>query len=465
MIKHTLIQKNANWIKVPDPISMEIIAQKILGWKELVPGEDGLIPITKTILDRRRNAFPTGLLKYVTQALQEMGDIVDYQSIDFPRIPLKIINYDLNKVVYEPYQKEMLKSIGIIHKRGVLVAPTGAGKSILIGGIIQKLNVPYKTMIIVPTVDILKQIRTNMVDWFGFSKIGQIGDKVSKMGHITIALYQILSDCTFYKNEIKLLIVDEVHRINESIINMIKKYGINIHYRYGLTATPQLIENNPEKTFKMIGYIGPIVKKVEDEQVQSRVIPAKIYMVRFKNTAPIGENYKKAYKHDILLNEQRNTLFIKAIKKLAISKGKTALILLDEIEQLKQMQKIATKFNINVEVAHGKQNKMLNEMAKNKLNNKKIELVIATQVFGMGTNIPTVDCVALASARKSEIDTLQKIGRGRRKTNLKEELIVIDSIDHIRSIKRYHKYFYTYSLERMKIYREKGWEINRILIL
>jgi superfamily II DNA or RNA helicase len=108
---------------------------------------------------------------------------------------------------------------------------------------------------------------------------------------------------------------------------------------------------------------------------------------------------------------------------------------------------------------------MLNEYVKQELNNRRINLVIATQVFGMGTNIPTVDCIALASSRKSEIDTLQKIGRGRRRTQHKDELIVIDSIDQLRSSLRHHKHFYTYSLERMGIYKEKGWEVNRMLLL
>lgn len=459
-----LIQRDANWIKATDYTAQELI-WSILSWRQMMPGPDGMVPVYYSIFDRRRSGFPAGLLNHVVDSLRELGHEINYARIEHPRISSLILNYDLPNIKYEPFQKEMLRTLGIIHKRGILIAPTGAGKSIIIGGIIRKLNVPFKTLIIVPTTDIMMQIKSDMINWFGVNRIGQIGGGITQPSNITVALYQSLEKIQFTKNEIKLVIVDEVHRINDTIIDMLNKQGKTIWYRYGLTATPQLISNNPRKTFEMHGYIGPIIKRAEDEEVKSRVIPAKVMMFRFVNSNPIGENYKKAYKYDILLNKERNTLFIKAIKRYAIDKGKTALILLDEVAQLKEMERIAIKFGLKPGIAHGRQNKMLNERVKKDLNDRRINLVIATQVFGMGTNIPTVDCVALASARKSEIDTLQKIGRGRRRTANKIELILIDSIDQIRSDERYHKHFYAYSLERMGIYREKGWEINRILIL
>ena len=459
-----LIQRDANWIKVPD-FNAQALIQRLLSWEEMRPGQDGMIAVPRSIYDGRRSGFPAGLINKVIIALRESGHEVNYIPIEHPRMALKIAGYDLPGVDYEPYQKSVLRSIGILHKRGVIVAPTGAGKSILIGGIIQKLNVPYKTLIVVPTTDILMQLRTNFIDWFGLRRVGQIGNSVIQVDNVTVALYQSLDKVRFSPNEIKLLIVDEVHRINDSIINALNIMGKSIWYRFGLTATPQLIDKNPEKTLQVNGFIGPIIRTVEDEQVESRVIPAKVHMFRYFNSAPIGETYQKSLKHDILLNKTRNTLFIKAVKKLALDHGKTALILLDEVAQLKQLYQIAIDMGLKPGVAHGRQDKMLNEYVKQELNNRRINLVIATQVFGMGTNIPTVDCIALASSRKSEIDTLQKIGRGRRRTQHKDELIVIDSIDQLRSSLRHHKHFYTYSLERMGIYKEKGWEVNRMLLL
>jgi superfamily II DNA or RNA helicase len=337
-----------------------------------------------------------------------------------------------------------------------------SGKSIIIGGIIKRFGVP-KTLIIVINKSIFQQILNSLTEWFPNYSIGYIGDGQFSIGHITISLFQSLNRIN--KNDFKLVILDEVQRINDSITNWLNHFGKQIHYRFGLTATPQKEKSNPGKTMNMHGYFGNIIKELKDEEVSTRVIPVKVYMIKFKNQKPTEKEYAQSYRHDVLLNAERNTLLLKAAKKLLLDKGLSCLVLLDEIRQAEMMGKIAHKLGLSPTLAHSDNQKGLNEKIKNDLNNGKINLVIATQVFGIGTDIPNVNGVVLASARKSEIDTLQKIGRGRRKTKEKETMILIDSIDMLISSKRVHKHFYSYSLERMRIYEEKGWEINRLLIL
>jgi superfamily II DNA or RNA helicase len=118
---------------------------------------------------------------------------------------------------------------------------------------------------------------------------------------------------------------------------------------------------------------------------------------------------------------------------------------------------------LHYEFAHGNNPKEANELIKTNLNNGTTKLVIATQVFGLGTNIPNVDCVVMGSVRKSYIDTIQKIGRGRRRVEGKDKLIVIDSIDRVSGRNRFCGYFYGYSLERIKHYKSKKWEVKRLL--
>ena len=136
-------------------------------------------------------------------------------------------------------------------------------------------------------------------------------------------------------------------------------------------------------------------------------------------------------------------------------------MLIDEIEQGKKIIKIADQMGLEYEFAHGNNPKEENEKIKNRLNNGTTKLVIATQVFGLGTNIPNVDCVVLGSVRKSYIDTIQKIGRGRRRISGKDKLIVIDSIDRVSGRARFCEYFYGYSMERINHYKSKKWEIQR----
>ena len=115
--------------------------------------------------------------------------------------------------------------------------------------------------------------------------------------------------------------------------------------------------------------------------------------------------------------------------------------------------------------AHGKNRNGQNDFIKNLLNRRQIQLVIATSVFGIGTDIPNIDCVGLASARSSYIDTVQTIGRGRRRVEGKDKLKVIDFVDNVRGKHKYHKHFYAHSINRLNTYKDKEWEIKKLYII
>lgn len=454
-------QVDANWIKAYSDMA-QAVAYFALSYKKKVklPKMEYADWVTYSMFDKRRKAFPLGLWNTVKEKAKARGFTPYLKTLVID--PLKInLDYTLPGIAYEPYQSAILGHLRI-YKRGIIVASTGAGKSIIIGGIIKRFNVP-KTLIIVINKTIFRQVSESLIEWFPNHSVGVIGDSQVSVGHITLSLFQSLNKIK--KNDFKLVILDEVQRVNDTITSWLNHYGKNAHYRFGLTATPQKESNNPDKAMSMHGYFGKIISEVTDEQASSRVIPVKVYMIKFKNSHPTELEFQASYRHDILLNPERNTLLLKAAKKLLLDKGLSCLVLLDEIRQAQMMGKIANQMGLSPVIAHSENQKGLNEKIQSDLNDRKISLVIATQVFGIGTNIPNVDGVVLGSARKSEIDTLQKVGRGRRRTEEKEKLILIDSIDQVISSKKVHKHFYSYSLERMRIYEEKGWEINRLLIL
>lgn len=454
-------QIDANWIKANNEMSAAVAYYALAYRKKIkLPHMEHAEWVDFSVFDRRRKAFPVSLWKYVKEKAHKKGYVAFLTAIPVPPLPVNL-NYALPEVKFEAYQDKVLKQLRL-YKRGIIIAPTGSGKSIIIGGIIKRLSIP-RTLIIVINKSIFKQIRESLYEWFPNTSIGIIGDSQFSMGHITLSLFQSLGKIT--QSDFQLVILDEVQRINNTVIRWLSEYGKKIHYRYGLTATPQKEGNNYEKTMDMTGFFGNIISDITDEQTSARVIPVKVYMVKFKNKKPTENNYQSSLRYDLLLNEERNFLLLKAAKKLLLDNGLSCLVLLDEIKQAKVIKSIAVKMGLNPYLAHSENQGGVNDKIQRDLNDGKINLVIATQVFGVGTNIPNVDGIVLASARKSEIDTLQKIGRGRRKTLKKKELILIDSIDQVISPKKVHRHFYKYSIERMRIYEEKGWEINRLLIV
>ena len=72
-------------------------------------------------------------------------------------------------------------------------------------------------------------------------------------------------------------------------------------------------------------------------------------------------------------------------------------------------------------------------------------------IWKEGSNIPELDVVINASGGKSEMATIQIIGRGRRKTKTKSALIVYDFFDPSSRFLIEHFGF------RVSLYTEMGW--------
>jgi superfamily II DNA or RNA helicase len=412
----------------------------------------------KTVYDRRWSRFACGLVSYVAGKLAKQGHQVDYKPMSYKKIGYKLIP-KLPGVTFEPYQRKMLSKVGG-YQRGILVGPTGMGKTVVMGGIVNKLNVPI-TIIITPTKQILNQTYERFKQWFPDHKIGKVGDGEKTIGHITVALFQSLRNLKI--KHCDLVIVDEVHRMNNSIDKILTKL-VNAHYRYGLTATPQL-EKDFEKWAMMIGNIGPIIHETSDHEAKKRVTNCKIHLLRYICNRPLGGNYQEVLRNDVLFSSIRCEKMLKAAKLLSLDKGGNCLILLDEIDHGNIMMEVAEDMGLNPKFANGNNTNRHNNLIKDLLNNRKLQLVIATSVFGIGTDIPNIDCVGLASARKSYIDTIQKIGRGRRRVKGKKKLLVIDFIDNVRGGRNYHKHFYAHSIERLNTYKEREWEIKKLYLI
>lgn len=456
-------QVNASTCRTMSPMAIKIVSNTLEYMDQASVydeylGRTKIIKVKKNIARKTKHGltFPAGLLNRIIREANKCGYSCDIEYTE-PYIIKKKLIPKLPEITFENYQSKMLRKVGI-YKRGVLVGPTAMGKSIVLGGIMDKLNLPI-TVVITPNNTIFNQLYSHFCRWFGDSVIGRIGNGIIDQRHITVCLFQSIKNFKIAKSGLQLALIDEAHLINNTIVKFLRNCN-NVHYRYGVTATPQKPENNFVKAMEMEGHIGPIISEVTDDEAHKRVLPVKVNLISYFCNKPQGENYQDVLRKDILLSPLRNAKLIKAAYDLALSKNKTCLFLVDETKQGEKIVEIGKKLGVNITLAHGKMNNSdLNTILK-KFDKRLIQSVVATKVFGTGTDIPNVDCVVLASARKSEIDLLQKIGRGRRRVKF-NYLIVIDSIDKVRG-KKFNKYFYSYSLDRINIYKEKKWEIKRL---
>jgi superfamily II DNA or RNA helicase len=399
--------------------------------------------------------FPVGLMPYVHECIRRAGHQVDVVAtgswinpILKPEIP--------DEFTLEDYQERVLRKMGA-KRRGIIVSPTGSGKTIMMGSAIARYGVPI-SLIITPTKDTFGGAYRTMSGMFPDQTIGRIGEGHKKLEHITVAIWGSLVKWNLkeYNKYLEMVLIDEVHGSHKSMSTIMAQLT-NAWYRWGFTATEQTPEMNKEKWMRQDGMTGPIITTVTDEEAAARVTGVDVWMVTHNDPYPTGSTYEQIYRKGWMLNHERNMLLMKMVKR-AMTKDRRVMLLIDETKQGEYLYDLALQMMLKgVTFIHGKHSKEKREKAKADLNKGKINTLIATNVFGVGTNIPEADTVILGSTRKSVIQIIQKIGRGRRKTAKKgnEKLVVIDVFDNIECGRR--DWFRKYSQHRKAVYEQRGW--------
>jgi superfamily II DNA or RNA helicase len=151
------------------------------------------------------------------------------------------------------YQNEALESWLKSRCKGVVVLPTGAGKTILAIKAMEKLQVA--TLVIVPTLVLVDQWRKTLLDAFNVD-IGSLGGGLEDIKPITVSTYDSARlRIRELGNKFLLIIFDEVHHLPSSM-NMRIGYNYLAPYRLGLTAT---IGKEPDANDVLTEIVGNVV--------------------------------------------------------------------------------------------------------------------------------------------------------------------------------------------------------------
>lgn len=411
---------------------------------------------------RRNRKFGVGLLPFIKEKLDKYEEDFEIQDLTNTKL-LKIKSTKDVKLFEKTLENYQMNAINILDKginRGIIQAVTAAGKTTIAAALIDKLNKP-NTLFIAPT----KEIAKNSAKSFEMdlqTNIGFIGDQVKVIEPITVCLYQSLRNIVNNNPKIlkqlienvSLIIVDEAHIASKAIEDCLSPF-INTYYRFGLTATPKQAYNK-DVYFQITGQLGPVIHKITEEQAKERVITnVKVLMWNFFGKIT-EKKYMDIYRKNVLLNNTRCRLLLEMVEYSFHKENRfNCLLLVDEYEQALLIKKLSTKHHVPkpIIIWSGMSTKESDEI-KEKLNNGTIEFVIATPKWSVGADIPEIETVIIGSARKSIANLTQKIGRGKRKTKGKEDLLVMDTFDRIG---KYDRFFINYSETRKKFYERKGW--------
>jgi superfamily II DNA or RNA helicase len=151
-----------------------------------------------------------------------------------------------------PYQDDALAAWLAAGGRGVVVLPTGAGKTVLALMAIARLGL--RTLVVVPTIELLYQWRDAIVDRLGVakSKVGVVGDGRRELRPITVITYASAAMPNAPIGGTGLLICDEAHHLPSPSYSAIAE-RCGAPYRLGITATPERSDGAEDGLYKLVG--------------------------------------------------------------------------------------------------------------------------------------------------------------------------------------------------------------------
>jgi superfamily II DNA or RNA helicase len=348
------------------------------------------------------------------------------------------------------YQNDALHQLLYHNFRGVYSLPTGTGKTVLAAMVMASMP-KAKCLFVVHTKDLLDQSIIEFKHLLG-EKIGSVGEGKQLWNLRTVGMIQSLKDYSFTKRPIDIVMVDESHHVPaDSYIALLRKTKCPV--RIGFTGT---VRDDQEGMMKSMGILGDVIYDYPYQQAVSDgyLSQAYIKMLQPETCLQTAQNgaYRDVYNMGIIHHQNRNELIVREARGFVRENGLTCLV---QVKETQHGELLAGMFGDDAEYIHGGTSREQRLAVKNELKIGKIKIVICSPIWDEGIDLPDLGAIIVAGGGKSSIKSIQKVGRGLRKTKEKDVVQVVDFYDNS------HRYLRSHSRERVRIYESRGWVVER----
>lgn len=352
------------------------------------------------------------------------------------------------------YQIDLIQA-AIKHKRGLIKAPTGAGKTNIMIGIARALPPNTPILFMTKGKSLVQQNYENFLN-AGFKNVGRIYTGHKEPNVITCTTVESAYKLEKLFKHIKCLIVDEVHMCMSDVPIRIYRKLKWTPIRLGISATPFKQDGKIKSNkYKTKGFFGPIfltratdtgkMGELTTKELQNRGILSGANCIFYELDEPQLPYavYQDAVKYGIAENPAMHSAVKKIVQKQC--KGRTLIL----VERLVQGDQLAAMIP-GAYWIQGKDDEEIRTAVIEKL--KKSENVIAIvsqKIISAGIDVKIHNLVNAAGGKASH-SIIQRFGRGLRTADDKDDLTYYDFLNNTNDYLRDH------SEERIKTLKKEG---------
>ena len=346
------------------------------------------------------------------------------------------------RVALRPYQQAAVDQMAA-RRDGVVVAPTGSGKTMMAMGIIARLGL--KSLIVVHTRTLLDQTCAVVEQTLGI-QAGRLGGGQDDVRDVTVATVQTLArqDSLALRDAFGLVLLDEAHHCPATTFTDVLQ-GFSARHRVGLTATPERADQlHP----LMYATLGPEL---------FRVRPGAMVDIG-SMVAPIVVPVETAFRGGRVMNHvemvsrlcddpERN---LQVLMTIQATRGRRALVLSERVQHCQELVRMLEKRSIPAHLLVGHMTVEARRAALEAFLTGPDGVLVATgSLLGEGFDCPALDTLYLVVPSGNLTRTTQALGRVLRPQPGKPAPRVYDFVDAqtpglLRSFKHrvavYHKH-------------------------
>ena len=361
------------------------------------------------------------------------------------------------EMVLRDYQEEALRRWFGAKCRGVVVLPTGSGKTIVALEAIRRLGLT--TLVVVPTIDLLSQWRDALKGSLNVTEVGILGGGSKSVSPITVSTYDSASlRAAELADTFGLLVFDEVHHLPSPNYRLAAEVSIAPN-RLGLTATPErydelhhdldrlvgpVVYRIAPRTLERGGYLAPYriqtiqVNLTSEEQVEYEAHMAvfREYAQKLAQAEP-GWDFNSLVEHAFFDRAARDALSnLEKARRIALeASGKTDYVekLLAEYRDAKviifsRYTRIVEKISdlLGIPLITHKTKAAERERILTNFKQGKYTKIVTGQVLDEGVDVPDASVGIIISGSGSQRQFVQRLGRLLRPQ--KQEAILVELV-------------------------------------
>lgn len=327
-------------------------------------------------------------------------------------------------------------------RSGVISAPTGSGKSLIIADICKTMITKWhqtRVLIVTHTKELIAQNEAEFKAYYPNASTGIYSAGLKKRHtdrRVIFAGVQSISHRAFDFGKIDVIIIDEAHMVSpedgtryKKLIRDLTLANPNI-VKLGLSATPYRLDNGllyegENRLFDALiydidicylidrGYLSPVISKGASE---------KIDLTGVKKTA--GDYNKKSLE----AAADKDYITRKAVDEI-VNLGKTRVSWLVYASGVQHAYHVCDEIRsrgISCEVVTGDTESTERDRILSDFKTQRIRCLVNVEILVAGFNSPCVDLLVLLMATQSTSKYVQAVGRGTRTCPGKDNCILLD---------------------------------------